>query len=230
MRDNQQHNLRQSDLAFFGAITASVTHEFKNCLAVINEYSGLLEDLLMGAAPDDCIDVDRIAKVPVSISRQVSRADQIVNRLNQFAHSVDQPMVQFELNELIERIVGLVRRLADMQRVDLEVNPPDDQVSVEGNPFLLQHVIYGCIERCLRHSKQGGSITITWKREGDGAEVNVTGAMGSSEAGGADNDGLLSLLVTELGARVDCSPAEDDRTATVIHLPRSPNEGSLHVG
>ena len=35
------------DLAFFGKMCASISHEIKNCLAVISEQNGLHQDLLM---------------------------------------------------------------------------------------------------------------------------------------------------------------------------------------
>jgi len=37
---------RQTEIAFFGRITAGVTHELKNVLAIVNESSGLMQDLL----------------------------------------------------------------------------------------------------------------------------------------------------------------------------------------
>ena len=36
---------RQDDIAFFGAVTAGLSHELKNVLATINELSGLQDDL-----------------------------------------------------------------------------------------------------------------------------------------------------------------------------------------
>ena len=39
----------ESGLQFFGKMTASISHEIKNVLAIINENAGLLEDLALMA-------------------------------------------------------------------------------------------------------------------------------------------------------------------------------------
>ena len=42
-------NLTETSLQFFGRVSASISHELKNVLAIINENAGLLEDFtLMG--------------------------------------------------------------------------------------------------------------------------------------------------------------------------------------
>ena len=43
---------RQNGFAFFGAITASLSHELNNVLATIKELSGLLEDLVHAVKPE----------------------------------------------------------------------------------------------------------------------------------------------------------------------------------
>ena len=45
MNENRNEILKEKGLAFFGEITASVSHEINNAISIINEYSGLLEDL-----------------------------------------------------------------------------------------------------------------------------------------------------------------------------------------
>ena len=37
----------ETGLQFFGKMTASISHEIKNVLAIINENAGLLEDLAL---------------------------------------------------------------------------------------------------------------------------------------------------------------------------------------
>jgi len=39
--------LHKKELEFFGKITACISHELNNVLSIINEYTGLLEDLML---------------------------------------------------------------------------------------------------------------------------------------------------------------------------------------
>jgi len=45
----QERLLKDEGLAFFGAITASISHELNNVIAIIDQSAGLLNDLLAGA-------------------------------------------------------------------------------------------------------------------------------------------------------------------------------------
>ena len=44
---------RVEEIAFMGKVTASLSHEIKNTLAIINESVGLMGDLLGKDAPGD---------------------------------------------------------------------------------------------------------------------------------------------------------------------------------
>lgn len=48
MKENEN-----SEIVFFGKITAGITHEMKNVLAIIKESSGLMEDLILLRPEDD---------------------------------------------------------------------------------------------------------------------------------------------------------------------------------
>ncbi|MGD8291766.1 MAG: sensor histidine kinase, partial [Desulfobacterales bacterium] len=78
-------------LQFFGRISASVSHELKNVLAIVNENAGLLEDLACMANRGKPIDPSRLIKMADAVKKQVGRADEILKNMNRFAHSIDQP-------------------------------------------------------------------------------------------------------------------------------------------
>jgi len=74
---------------FFGRMSASISHEIKNVLAIINENAGLLDDFALMAEKGMPLDPRRLGKVAESLMKQVRRADAIVRNMNKFAHSVD---------------------------------------------------------------------------------------------------------------------------------------------
>ena len=79
-------------LQFFGQISASISHELKNVLAIINENAGLLEDLALMADRGKPIDPERLIKMAATVKRQIGRADGIIKNMNRFAHSADHPV------------------------------------------------------------------------------------------------------------------------------------------
>lgn len=69
MKDRTNMTVYETGLAFFGTTTASISHELKNALSIINELGGLMNDLLV-AAYRDCL-----WKRPVQIFRVFQSRD-----------------------------------------------------------------------------------------------------------------------------------------------------------
>ena len=67
-------------LQFSGSMTASISHELKNVLAIVNENGGLLGDLAMLVAKGRPLDPERLKTISGNIHRQVQRADVIIKR------------------------------------------------------------------------------------------------------------------------------------------------------
>ena len=79
----------QQELHYFGMVSASVSHELKNVLAILNENAGLLQDFAAMAEQGLPLDPDRIRRLAATMLGQIDRGDAIINRMNRFAHSAD---------------------------------------------------------------------------------------------------------------------------------------------
>ena len=91
----------ETGLQFYGKITASVSHEIKNVLAIINENAGLLEDLTLMTDRGQPIDPARLKTMAAVVQKQIGRADGILNNMNRFAHSIDKTVAEVDLNQII---------------------------------------------------------------------------------------------------------------------------------
>jgi signal transduction histidine kinase len=69
-------------IQFFGKMSASISHEIKNVLAVINENAGLLEDICFMADRGKPGDIVRLKKIAGDVKDQVRRADRIVTAMS----------------------------------------------------------------------------------------------------------------------------------------------------
>ena len=108
-------------LDFFGNMTASISHELKNALAIVNENAGLLGDLALLMEKGRPLSPERLVSLAGNIRRQVQRADDIIRRLNRFAHSAHEPAASTDLGEVLAFTVALADRLATMKGVALTV-------------------------------------------------------------------------------------------------------------
>jgi C4-dicarboxylate-specific signal transduction histidine kinase len=136
----------RSGLQFFGRMCASISHDIKNVLAVVNENAGLLEDLCAMADRGRPIDPARLKRLAVDVRAQVRRGDGIATVLNRFAHSVDAGAAQIDPAEILDLLEALSRRSVSMRGLSLKVNRPVSTPAVTISPFLLLNLLWLCLE------------------------------------------------------------------------------------
>jgi signal transduction histidine kinase len=165
----------EAGLQFFSRMSASISHELKNALAIIKENSGLLSDYIQMAGKGMSVEPERFEKIARRIDTQTRRADAIIKNLNQFAHSVDTPVKSVDLNEIQELLVALHRRPAAMQQVELEPRPAESAVVVSTMPFLLLNVLALMLVHALHTIPGGGILTIAVGHSQSEAELGFGG-------------------------------------------------------
>jgi hypothetical protein len=94
-----------------------------------------------------------------NIRRRVQNADDIVRRLNRFAHSVHGPVIATGIREVIESTIALSGRLATMKGITIAV-APDDTIQVETIPFILENMLWVCLKNIYQQSEGNQHIDI----------------------------------------------------------------------
>jgi C4-dicarboxylate-specific signal transduction histidine kinase len=189
--------LRDLEMAFLAKITASMTHEIANSLAIILESAGLLSDIISLSQEGDFPHREKFQRVLGNINDQVKRGVDISSRLNQFAHSMDEPLVEVNVPELLARVVLLMRRLAKRRGVELMAEGPAPELAIMSDPFRLQLVLATVIEHLTEALVEGGSIIL--KAEGSTQEVTILlEAQGSKKAGWEEASAPLFATLHEV--------------------------------
>jgi signal transduction histidine kinase len=156
-------------------MTASVSHEIKNALAIINENAGLLADLLLVARGGAPLPHDRLERLGQSVSRQVRRADTIVKNLNRFAHSSDHWTGQCNIEEMLVLVATLSARLLDHRGVAVQVAAGDDEVSVVTCPFVLQTLVGRSLQFAAGYVDADNTIHLAVEKDADENRILMTG-------------------------------------------------------
>lgn len=161
--------IAQSGFQFFGKMSASISHEIKNALAIINEKAGLLEDFCLLAGKGRPIDPERLKTLANDIMRQIQRADGLVKRMNRFAHSSDDLIKAVDVGETLELICAIAQRLASMREAQVVLTQPPSPVMVTTKPFLFENMIWSCLEFLLLENHK----TIQLIPETTGEEIRI---------------------------------------------------------
>lgn len=162
-------------IQFFGRISASISHELKNSLSIMNESAGLLEDLSLLAEKERPLDLERVKKLSGMIKRQIQRTDQIIRNMNRFSHAVDDPFKQIDLFEFLTLVIAVSRRLTGVRGVTVNLALCPEPVSVITRPFYLHHLIWRVIEFGMYAVGASKIIGLEIQRAARGVEINFSG-------------------------------------------------------
>ena len=169
--------LENKKIIFFGKITAAMTHEINNVLAIIKESAGLMQDIISMARDSDFPYLDKFQSTMAQIDKQVQRGINVTKKLNRFAHSADEPVAKIDLHELTDQIVSLSRRFARLKNVSLKLLPAkneDHLLIIVSRPVQLQMALFTCIESFVNILEPGGEIHIRDEKRGDQYTVNIS--------------------------------------------------------
>jgi C4-dicarboxylate-specific signal transduction histidine kinase len=224
MNQEEIRLLREQALSFFGTITASLSHEINNSVAIIGELSGLLQDLLLGAEEGRAIDNDKIKDISKRITGQAKKCQEIIKRLNRFAHSTDKPQTTFDASEVLDQLVMLAQRFAFLKGVQLENKSEHESITINGSPFSLQQAVFICIRLALTASKKDETVTVAFGTEDSTAEIITTCASLPDTEQLESDLSFLSTLMKELGGTVKTTTDSNDRKSLVLTFPGSSAE------
>ncbi|MBU2497770.1 MAG: hypothetical protein KKE57_02605 [Proteobacteria bacterium] len=171
--------MREIETAFVGKMIAGVSHELMNVLAIIKERSGLIEDLL--ALDNTSFPYrDKLTKTLLTIREQVGRGMEISDRVNKFAHTMDESMVRLGIDELLDQLAFLMQRFARLKKVQLKVGPVEPSVLIDTDPFRLQMILAACLEYCLARTASQGVITLQCQHKGKEIAIQCVSEPNSS--------------------------------------------------
>ena len=171
--DKGLDQIGEAGTRFFGKMSATVSHEIKNGLAVINENAGLLKDLILMAEKGRPLDPARIKSIADKVLERVDKADHVVRNLNLFAHKVDSPVAAVDLFENLTLIVELTGRLASNRGKTIRIVPPESPVRITTNPFVFINLCWCCIETAMDAAPGKPELAVDMRKFAEAAEIRL---------------------------------------------------------
>jgi len=161
----------ETGFQFFGKMTASISHEIKNVMAIINENAGLLEDLALLAERGAAIEPQRLINMSGTVMKQVGRADAILKNMNRLAHSVDESIKTIDLNNILELLVALSDRFASMRGVDLQPRLGQSPLTLKTSPFFLMNLLWLCLDFAMDAAGEDKIVGLVTRKTEAGVQV-----------------------------------------------------------
>jgi len=174
--------IAETGLQFFGRISASISHEIKNVLAIVNENAGLLEDLTLMADRGKPLDPARLKMMAAAIKKQVGRADGILKNMNRLAHSIDQTISTVDLDQTIELVIALTARFAAMRGVKVDLQLPVSRLTISTAPFYLLNLLCLCLDLSMSASGDEKRVELVVEESENSVRIRFRRLAGLSEA------------------------------------------------
>ncbi len=214
--------ITETGLQFFGSISASISHELKNVLAIVNENAGLLEDFTLMADRGKPIDPARLKIMAAAVKRQVGRADEILKNMNRFAHSIDQTTLTVDLDQMFELFIALTARFAAMRGVRVDLQLPASPLTIPTAPYFLMNLLWLCLDFSMSASGDEKRVELVVKETENSVQIRFQRLPGLSaallETFPSDREkNLLAVLEAAL-------TAEPENEAVVLRLSKNTGE------
>jgi hypothetical protein len=146
--------------AFMGRITAGVTHEIKNVLAIIKESAGLMEDLFELSKDHAPPPREKYLRTLTRITEQVRRGVDLAANLNEFAHTSDERVAGVDLNQAVAQTALLSQRLARLKGITLVAESCQKTVPMSTDPLAFQMLLFHAVEFIMGLVDEGSVITL----------------------------------------------------------------------
>jgi two-component system NtrC family sensor kinase len=229
-------------LASIGRLAAGVAHEINNPLAIINEKSGLMEDLI--GSVSDFPRKEKFLQLTESIRQSVDRCSTITHRLLGFARRMDVEIEVLDLNEVVFEVYGFLEKEAFHRNIEVQLQLANDLPRISSDHGQLQQVFLNILNNAFAAVDDGGTVIIrSWENEEDTVVVSIQdNGVGMSEetkkhifepffSGRTGHGTGLGLSITygivdKLGGRIDVDSEEGQGTTFSVFLPKTYQEGN----
>jgi len=228
MADPRDRALGEGGFAFFGAITASLSHELNNVLATVSQLAGLLDDQIQMARQGRPLDPAKLERATGRISAQVERGERLVKQLNRFAHGADQPRASLDVRVAVEEVLALCERFYRSRKVGLHGVLPEAPLVLFTRPFEFRHAVYRCLEIALATAAPGTTVRAALQPHADGVLLEVSGDHPLDPSGPSNLPreplALLEMLAGTLGAVVESTVESGKPPRLMLFVGRDPHE------
>jgi PAS domain S-box-containing protein len=152
-RQMEEQVRRAESLAALGELSAGLAHEIKNPLTAIKGFAQLL--------PSRLGDGEFLKKFAEVITVQVSRLDDITERLLTFARPDLGEFSMIGVRELVQDALTLVRYQLEEAGLEFRLEvPAGEDIRVSGNPNRLSQVLLNIIINAVHAMQAGGRLVL----------------------------------------------------------------------
>lgn len=145
-------------MASLGRLSAGVAHEINNPLAIINEKTGLMKDLL-GQMEESPLRI-RMMTLVEAVLQSVNRCSRITRRLLNFARQSDVAFNIIDIGEVIDNVTGFLQKDAESRNIQIEIDIAPDIPLIRSDRGKLEQIFLNLMNNAFAALADGGHLNI----------------------------------------------------------------------
>lgn len=145
-------------LASIGRLAAGVGHEINNPLAIIQQKTGLIEDLLL--ISEDFGHKTTIGECLKGINQSIERCKAITHRLLGFARRADVFREKFHINDVVRDVLQFLDNAMLYNRIKADLRLQDSLPLMTSDRMQLQQIFLNIINNAIDAIGKDGTISI----------------------------------------------------------------------
>ncbi len=157
--------------AVIGRLTQSVAHEIRNPLNVINLSIDLVRNKF---APEDEKKRNQFTRLLSSIKDEIVRLNRMVSDLLNYGRPANLAVQKFDMRELVDETLALVRPQADDQGVEIKVDEDATPAEVNGDREKLKSCLSNIAINALQAMPAGGSLSASVHKMNGDVEIIIS--------------------------------------------------------
>jgi len=187
-------------VASFAELIASYSHEIKNILAIIQESSGLLQDLINLKLGEEFPYKDKFSRSSSVIEQQVERGQILSSQLNLLAHTPDHNLSAIDVGSYLEMVVLLSQKIARRHSISVKADIQDG-LEIKTSPVKFICLVFRCLKRLFQAIPPQSVIVIQAYRQKRDCVIEL--AVKVQESEGVDQKNISKGESPELLSEID---------------------------
>jgi signal transduction histidine kinase len=135
-----------------------MSHELRTPLNAIIALSGVLHRSLINKIPED--ESNYLEIIHRSGKNLLNMINDILDLSRIESGHVELEITTFRINRVLDRVVEIMKPLADAKHIDLIFNESDPAVDVRSDPDKIEHVFQNLVSNAIKFTDQG-RVTIS---------------------------------------------------------------------
>jgi signal transduction histidine kinase len=166
--------VHEDKMIALGKLVASSVHEINNPLAAIHTFGKVMLRMLkrseLEMSREELKEMEGFLELVCSESK---RCGDIVSNLLSFSRLRPLAQRSFSLNEIMQKIVLLLKHKMDLQKIDLSTNLQPDIPSFHGDLSQIQQCIMNLILNAMEAMPQGGGLSLHTRHDPEKARLLI---------------------------------------------------------